>query len=206
MARIAPAKTSKPTAADQPDPALRVLAEAGSIFAHRPEIFAPIAGIVEGMNRSGTLSTRLKELIRLRIGFHNQCRTCMSVRYTPDLVDEALVCELERPMEAPNLTEAERLALQFADLFATDHLAIDDATYDALRAHFSEGELVELGIWCAYCLAFGRLMATWHVVDDLPQAYQESADGSPITPWGAGGFLDGSAGHMFESTETVGAA
>ncbi len=35
---------------------------------------------------------------------------------------------------------AERSALDFAELFATDHLAIDDAVYDELRQHFSEDD------------------------------------------------------------------
>ena len=45
-------------------------------------------------------------------------------------------------MNTDDLTPAERAALRFADLFATNHLAIDDAVYDDLRLHFTEGELV----------------------------------------------------------------
>ena len=72
----------------------------------------------------------------------------MSIRYQSALDDgltEAAVCSLERPDEAPDLTDAERAALRFADLFATDHLAIDDAVYEDLRSHFSEDQLVALG-------------------------------------------------------------
>ena len=55
-----------------------------------------------------------------------------------DGLTEDAVCSLERPAEAPDLTEAERAALRFADLFATNHLSIDDGVYDDLRNHFSE--------------------------------------------------------------------
>ena len=124
-------------------------------------------------------------MIRLRIAFHNQCRTCMAMRYSAEVTDHGLVCSLERPKDAPDLTDAERAALHFADLFATDHLAIDDAVYDGLRTYFTEGELVEIGIVCAYSVGFGRLAATWHVVENLPDGFKHG-DVRPtaITPWG----------------------
>jgi AhpD family alkylhydroperoxidase len=43
---------------------------------------AEALGALNGALRStGTLPPRLLELVRLRIAFHNQCRSCMSVRY-----------------------------------------------------------------------------------------------------------------------------
>lgn len=79
---------------------------------------------------------------------------------------------------------AERDALRFADLFATNHLAIDDAVYDDLREHFSEDQMVALGVHCALCVGLGRLAATWHVVEDLPEEFRgESA--APLAPWTA---------------------
>ncbi len=135
-----------------------------------------------------TLPARLVELVRLRIAFHNQCRSCMAIRYqvaVDDGVDEALVCSLEKPYEADDLTPAEVVALRYADLFATDHLAIDDTTYDGLREHFTEAEIVELGLNCAMFVGMGRLAATWDVVDQLPERFQ-ARDAGPITPWGSG--------------------
>jgi hypothetical protein len=86
------------------------------------------------------------------------------------------VCSLERPAEAGDLSDAERAALKFADLFATNHLAIDDAAYDDLREHFTEDQLVALGLHCALCVGLGRLAATWHVVDDVPEEFRGESD------------------------------
>src|ERR1700743_618824 len=123
----------------------RLLARMRGIFAHPPRLAPACTTLSAALQREAELPARLRELVRLRIAFHNQCRTCMAVRYEPGSVSEDLVCSLEKPMEAPDLTEAERAALRFADLFATNHLAIDDAEYESLRRWFDEGQLVELG-------------------------------------------------------------
>ena len=162
----------------------RVNLDIAGILAHRSEAAKALQGCIDALRRSGTLPTRLLELVRIRIAFHNQCRSCMAIRFSggvDDGVSDDLVCSLEKPLEAPNLMDAERAALRYADLFATNHLAIDDAVYDKLRKYFDEGEIVELGLHCALCVGTGRLAATWHVVDHLPERFK--ADGM-VTPWG----------------------
>jgi AhpD family alkylhydroperoxidase len=134
-----------------------------------------------------SLPARLQELIRLRIAFHNQCRSCMAVRYEEAIADgltEDLVCSLEKPQEADDLTEAERAALQFADLFATNHLAIDDALLERLAQSFTEREVFEIGMCCAAFVGFGRFAAVNRVTDGLPEEFQRQSD-VPLTPWGA---------------------
>ncbi len=175
MARIKPADDLVPD--DRPYPIL------GQIRRHRPAMDASWEQVKLAVRTTGTLEPRLRELVRLRIGFHNQCRSCMSARFEPDVVSEDLVCSLERPHEAPDLSAAERSALRFADLFATNHLAITEDVYDDLRAWFDEGELVELGMLCAYLVGWGRLMATWNVTEGLPEGFRDSDD-VLTTPWG----------------------
>ena len=115
----------------------------------------------------------------------------MSVRYQ-SAIDDGLtgdaVCALEQPSDADDLSPAERSAVRYADLFATDHLAIDDSVYDDLRCHFTEEELVELGVHCAYAVGMGRLAATWQVTDDVPEAFQATSD-SPLAPWDSEGVV-----------------
>lgn len=53
----------------------------------------------------------------------------------------------------------ERAALTFAELMATDHLKIDDAVFAELRRHFSEAEIVELGVSTALFVGLGRFNA-----------------------------------------------
>jgi AhpD family alkylhydroperoxidase len=156
------------------------------ILAQRPVMAERLGAFSDAVIHSGSLPRRLVELIRLRIAFHNQCRSCMAIRYREALEDgvtDDLVCSLEKPQDAPDLTPAERAALRFADLFATNHLAIDDSVYDDLRQYYTEGELVEIGLNCALDVGIGRLAATWHVTDELNQDFR-NGDGKILTPWG----------------------
>jgi AhpD family alkylhydroperoxidase len=160
-----------------------------SLVSRLPKV-AEALGALTAALKSGTLPPRLLELVRLRIAFHNQCRSCMSVRYqsaVDDGLTEDAVCSLERPAEAPDLSDAERAALKFADLFATNHLAIDESSYDELRRYLTEDELVELGMHCAVSLGVGRLTATWDVIDDVPEAFRSGDD--RVTPWASTGVI-----------------
>jgi AhpD family alkylhydroperoxidase len=157
-------------------------------FAHRPELATGLMAFSGSLKRHRRLDPRLVELVRLRVAFHNQCRSCMAIRYT-DAVDagltEDLVCSLERPAEAPDLTDAERAAIRFGELFATNHLAIDDDVFAALHEHFDDGEIVELALDVALFVGVGRLGAILHMVDELPAAFRdEPVAPAALTPWG----------------------
>jgi AhpD family alkylhydroperoxidase len=155
------------------------------IYSHAPLMAQAMADWSTRVYRDCTLDPRLMELVRLRVAFHNQCRSCMATRYNAGFaagVDEDLVCSLEKPYEADDLTPAEISALRYADLMCTNHLAVNDAVLDDLRVHFTETGLVELGMLCAMTIGCGRLAATMMMVEDLPERYRE--DGV-VTPWGA---------------------
>ena len=157
------------------------------VWARRPELASAIVAVRGAVAAASVLPPRLVELIRLRVAFHNQCRSCMAMRSAEavaDGVSEELVCELVRPEEAPDLTEAERAALAYADALAVAHLEIDDALFDRLRLHFGDGEIVELGLHVAVFLGLGRVAMSWDLVDDLPDPLRR--DGT-VGPWDAPG-------------------
>lgn len=154
-------------------------------FAHCPEQALGLMGFGGALKKNRTLPDRLVELVRLRVAFFNQCRSCMAIRYSDAVADgvtEGLVCSLERPQEAANLSAAEKAAIRYGELMATDHLAIDDTVYADLRRHFTEAQIVELGMTVAFFVGFGRLAATYHMVEELPEAFKTA---EAIAPWGA---------------------
>lgn len=154
-------------------------------MAHAPDVTLGMMAFGGALKRHRQLPDRMVELVRLRVAFFNQCRSCMAIRYKDaiaDGVDESLVCSLEKPQDAPDLTPAEKSALRFAELMATDHLAIDDAMYDELKTHFSEAQIIELGLQCSLFVGVGRFAATMHMVEELPQAFQDAEE--TLSPWG----------------------
>lgn len=157
------------------------------VYANRPELAQAFLAFGKALREHRLLPDRLIELVRLRVAFWNQCRSCMAVRYEEGIDDgitEGLVCSLERPEEAPDLTDAERAAIAYADLAATNHLSISDEIFDRLREHFTEPEIIELGMLCAMCIGRGRLAASWDLVDELPERF--TVRDAVITPWGEG--------------------
>ena len=191
MSRISPSPAFDSISTDDLGQGDRINLGVAAILGHRPEVAGALGALKAALQASGTLPPRLVELVRLRIAFHNQCRSCMSVRYQSAIDDgltEGAVCSLERPADADDLSPAERSAVRFADLFATDHLSIDDTVYDDLRRYFTEDELVELGVHCAYAVGMGRLTATWDVTEDLPDAFRSTSD-SPLAPWVSAGVV-----------------
>jgi AhpD family alkylhydroperoxidase len=183
LTRIAPSEAFAAVPTTDLGQGDRINLGVAGIIGRLPAAAEALGALTAALRSSGTLSPRLLELVRLRIAFFNQCRSCIAVRYQSaidDGLDEGAVCSLERPAEAENLSAAERAALRFAELFATDHLAIDDAVYDELREEFTEDQLVELGLHCAIALGIGRLSATWDVSENLPDSNGSSGR---LAPW-----------------------
>ncbi len=55
---------------------------------------------------------------------------------------------------------ADKLALRYSELMATDPDAIDAAFFDALRQHYSEEEIVELGVFIGFNLGYHTFFGT----------------------------------------------
>ncbi len=58
------------------------------------------------------------------------------------------------------MTVAEKLALRFCELMATDYEAVDAAFYDQLRVHYSDEEIVELGTFIGFNIGYHTFFGT----------------------------------------------
>ena len=163
-----------------------VLVTSTTLAELRPELLAGFTAFSQLMKDNRQLPARLIELVRLRVAYRNQCRPCMSMRYGSAMEDgltEELVCELERPAEATDMTPAERAAVAFGDKFASDHLSITEADRRALGEHFTPEQIAELAMLSALFTGFGRLGAVLDTGDSYPVG-DRHPDGTPLTPWG----------------------
>jgi alkylhydroperoxidase family enzyme len=50
------------------------------------------------------------------------------------------------------------LALEYADRMALDHHNMDDQFFDRMREHFSDEQILELGMMIGQFIGFGRLL------------------------------------------------
>ena len=72
-------------------------------------------------------------------------------------VTEDLYAHVAEHRDHPEYSDAERVAIEYAERFALDHLALDDEFFTRLREHFSDADILDLTICIGDFLAFGRL-------------------------------------------------
>lgn len=65
----------------------------------------------------------------------------------------------------------------FAEKLAVSHTAIDDAFMTRMRAHFTDAELVELGLITGAFIMLGRLHRTFGVAPMGPLSHDVLANG-----------------------------
>ena len=62
-------------------------------------------------------------------------------------------------VETADITDREKLAVQFAQRMATDHHSMDDDFFTNLRAEFTDPEIFELGMIAGQFIGYGRLLS-----------------------------------------------
>jgi alkylhydroperoxidase family enzyme len=168
------------------DTAKKVNLAFAGVMGHIPKANKYLVAVKAAAKHDGTLGHRLVELVRIRMAYHTQCRTCMTLRFKEGLEDgitQQLVCSLEKPEEAADLTDRERKAREYTDKFALNWLTIDPGYFDGMRKLFTEAEIVQLGLVCALHLGTGRLMASFAVTEELPETMQGPSGDHRYKPW-----------------------
>ena len=138
-----------------------------------PGLWVPAAKFSDAVYNRSSLPLGEMEAARITIARINDCQICRTMR-SPDGPDETFYeALLGGDRDAAALSERERLASEFAERFATDHLGMDDAFWERLRAAFGDEELVELGLCVGSWLAFGRMNRVFDVdgVCRVPEAH-----------------------------------
>ena len=117
------------------------------VMAHRPEIFSTMQIHFGAVLNSGTVSTRLKELIIVLTSQVNETPYCLASHMipaqNPGWTDEQLVHLAEWPSR-DDFTPAEKAALRLAETVTRTPHALNDEQFAELRGFYSEGEIVEL--------------------------------------------------------------
>ena len=117
------------------------------VMAHRPEIFSTMQAHFGAVLNTGTVSTKLKELIIVRTSQINDTPYCLAshtilargLGWTDDQL-----AHLANWPQREDFTPAEKAALRLAETVTRDAHALSDEQFAELRGFYTEGEIVEL--------------------------------------------------------------
>jgi uncharacterized peroxidase-related enzyme len=142
----------------------RKIAERGNIpnmyraFAHRPWLLTTMDAHFAAVMGSGSVALKLKELLALQTSLVNECRYCASfhtlLAERTGATKEQIASLLD--FEAGPYTEKEKAALRFGLQMTRDANRVSDSVFAALRAHFDEGEIVEIAAVVGLFAYFNR--------------------------------------------------
>src|SRR5690348_12255334 len=114
------------------------------VMAHRPEIFATMQAHFGAVLNTGTVPTKLKELIIVRTSQVNETPYCLashtilakSLGWSDDQLSH-----LADWSQRDDFTPAEKAALRLAETVTRDAHAVTDKQFAELRSFYSEGEI-----------------------------------------------------------------
>jgi alkylhydroperoxidase family enzyme len=132
----------------------------------RTDMAIGMGALSDAVYGNSRLPVRERESARWTIALINDCAVCQDTRAKDAAeahIDEGFYAEVANWRESEVLTEREKLAADFAQHFALDHLRMDDEFWSRMRAAFADDELADLTICCATFLGLGRALAVMGV-------------------------------------------
>jgi alkylhydroperoxidase family enzyme len=107
-------------------------------------------------------------MCRIKISVAHRCGYCSTVRSTvarAEGLTEDMINNLLEYASSNRFSEREKAALHYADLFKQGEHAIDkDQVYADLAKHFTDGEIIELGLFCAEVDGVGKFVKSLNVL------------------------------------------
>ena len=130
------------------------------IMAHSPNALRSMDDSYKALFGRSAIGQRMQELVRIRSAQLGSCEPC-SLSRKDDSVSEDDVAALS-DADAGTHTAAERLAIRFVDLLATDHHAVDAEFIGELATVFTTEQIIELGWFIGQAIGTHRFM---HALD-----------------------------------------
>jgi AhpD family alkylhydroperoxidase len=135
--------------------------DAVQLWSLRPEMGAAVNRLVDAAYNKSILPVRVREAARMRIAQLNDCTVCLAFRadkVKEQGVTEEFYCHVGIHDDGASFSQQERLAMDYAERFAMDHLIIDDAFIDRMRESFTDPEILDLTICLSAFLGLGRTL------------------------------------------------
>jgi AhpD family alkylhydroperoxidase len=131
------------------------------VWTLRPEMAGMVDSMISTAYHRSIIPHEEREAARMRIAQLNACDACATFR-APSVVeagvDEDTYAHVAEWRTWPGYTERQRLAIEYAERFATDHRAIDEELVGRMRENFSDEEVLDLTLCCAVFVGLGRTL------------------------------------------------
>lgn len=125
-----------------------------AIESHHPPTMLGFCRLWWGAFYDGIVERSLKEALRVWIASQAGCAYCATSRL-PDYE------QVDRPEPGAADDSRARAAIAFADILSLRPWDLGTSAWDHLRAAFTESELVELAVFCAWQYAGPRMLRSW---------------------------------------------
>jgi alkylhydroperoxidase family enzyme len=135
--------------------------DAVQMWTLRPEMGSAINRLIDAAYNKSILPVRVREAARMRIAQLNECTVCLAFRadkVKAQGLTEDFYGHVGAHDDGGSFTPEERLAMEYAERFALDHLSIDDAFMARMRTSFSDPEILDLTICLSAFLGLGRTL------------------------------------------------
>ncbi len=148
-------------------------------LAHRPEIFQTVTAHMHAVLNTGTLPTKLKELVVVRTSQLNCTAYCLAshtaislrLGWTPEHLEALKNCR-----DSSLFSDAEKQAIHLAEVMTLNSRAFSDGEMADLRRFYSEGEVIELMAAIGLFNYFNRFNNMLQMEPTLPASAEELAE------------------------------
>jgi uncharacterized peroxidase-related enzyme len=152
-------------------------------LAHRPEIFRTATAHMHAVLQTGTLPTKLKELVVVRTSQMNCTAYCLASHTAISLrlgwTHEHLAA-LSDWQNSILFSEAEKVVLELAEAMTLDSLHYGDDQLARLKRFYSEGEIVELMAAIGLFNYFNRFNNLLEMEPTQPATAEELAEAGVV--------------------------
>jgi AhpD family alkylhydroperoxidase len=135
--------------------------DAAMVWTLRPEMAGMVDRMITTAYQRSVLPASEREVARMRIAQLNACNACATFR-APSMIAAGVTddeyAHVEEWRTWGRYTDRQRLAIEYAELFARDHRAIDDELFGRMRAAFGDDEILDLTLCCAVFVGLGRTL------------------------------------------------
>lgn len=138
------------------------------VMAHKPQLMRAVMNLYGALHTENpNLPEELKELVSIRIAQINGCRhyclpyhTLQAQKYG---ASPAKIAAVAQARTSTLYTEAEKLAIEYAERMTVPSMVVTDSFFAQLKAIWSDEDLVELSAWIGFMNFWTKVIAALDV-------------------------------------------